>query len=226
MIQENIEGDRFKKRMSESLRRETIHSQTSKFAKYDLVYNCGDQDATIYFIESGQIKLYMLSPDNKECLLAIHTTGEIFGELCLSGLGVRQETASAMEATVIKQIPSSRFLARLSRDSLFEGYVQHLAVRIADQLQAIANLVTVDNEQRLGQTLLTLARTLGKEDPHSKRIELNLTDQQLSEMVGTTEHQIGIFMQRFRNLGLIETNKDQFLIIEEKKLGAYLTQIS
>ena len=36
----------------------------------------------------------------------------------------------------------------------------------------IANLVTVDSEQRLGQTLLQLARTLGKKDPRSIHIEL------------------------------------------------------
>jgi CRP-like cAMP-binding protein len=40
----------------------------------------------VYFIESGQIKLLLLSPEGKECLLAIHSDGDIFGELCLAGL--------------------------------------------------------------------------------------------------------------------------------------------
>jgi CRP/FNR family transcriptional regulator, cyclic AMP receptor protein len=40
--------------------------------------------------------------------------------------------------------------------------VQYLAVRIADQQQVIANLAPVDSEQRLGKTLLQLARKLGK----------------------------------------------------------------
>jgi CRP-like cAMP-binding protein len=168
----------------------------------------------------------MLSPGGKECLLAIHAAGDIFGELCLSGLGARLETAIAMEETVIKQIPCSKFFARLGRDALFEGFVQYLAVRIADQQQVIANLVTVDSEQRLGQTLLQLARTMGKKDPRSIRIELKITHEELSEMVGTTRPRISVFMQRFRNLGLIETNADHFLIIKEKKLVAYLAQIA
>ena len=54
----------------------------------------------------------------------------------------------------------------------FEGFVRYLAVRIADQQQVIANLVTVDSEQRLGKILLQLARSMGKKDPHSIRIEL------------------------------------------------------
>jgi hypothetical protein len=49
---------------------------------------------------------------------------------------------------------------------------------------------------------------------------------QLSEMVGTTRPRVSLFMQRFHNLGLIETNKDRFLIIKENKLNAYLAQIA
>jgi CRP/FNR family cyclic AMP-dependent transcriptional regulator len=146
--------------------------------------------------------------------------------LDVSGLGSRLETATAMEETIIRQIPSSQFLARLSRDSLLEGFVRYLAVRVADQQQVIANLVTVDSEQRLGQTLLQLARTMGKKDPHSIRIELKISHGELSEMVGTTRPRISVFMQRFHNLGLIETNKDRFLVIKENKLTAYLAQIA
>src|SRR5512132_4421510 len=125
-----------------------------------------------------------------------------------SVIGARLETATAMKQTTLKQIPSSQFFARLGRDSLFEGFVRYLAVRIADQQQVIANLVTVDSEQRLGKTLLQLARTMGKKDPRSIRIELKISHEELSEMVGTTRPRISLFMQRFHNLGLIETNKD------------------
>jgi CRP-like cAMP-binding protein len=226
MIQEKPLVDQFKLKMRESLQQETLHSQSIKYAKHDNIYMSGDNDELVYFIESGQIKLLMLSSEGKECLLAIHAAGDIFGELCLSGLGARLETATAMEETVIKQIPCPKFFARLNRDKLFEGFVQYLAVRIADQQQVIANLVTVDSEQRLGQTLLNLARTLGMKDPRSIRIELRITHEELSEMVGTTRPRISVFMQRFRNLGLIETNQDNFLIIKEKKLVAYLAQIA
>ena len=77
-----------------------------------------------------------------------------------------------MRATTLKQIPETQFFARLSCDSLLEGFVRYLAVRIADQHHVIANLVTADSAQWLGQTLLQLARTMGKKDPRSIRIEL------------------------------------------------------
>jgi CRP-like cAMP-binding protein len=226
MIQEAPEADKFKQELRDSLLRETQNSRSIKIARHTSVYNCGDTDNNVYFIEAGQIKLLMLSSEGKECLLAIHTAGDIFGELCLAGSGERAETATAMKETLLKQVPSSQFFARLTRDSLVEGFVRYLAVRVADQQQVIANLVTVDSEQRLGQTLLQLARTLGKKDPRSIRIELKISHEELSEMVGTTRPRISLFMQRFHNLGLIETNKDRFFVIKEKKLTDYLAQIA
>jgi CRP/FNR family transcriptional regulator, cyclic AMP receptor protein len=225
-IQQTPQADKFKQQLRDSLQRETQNSRAIKIARHANVYSCGDPNEMVYFIESGQIKLLMLSSEGKECLLAIHSGGDIFGELCLSGLGARLETATAMKATTLKQIPSSQFFARLARDYLFEGFVRYLAVRIADQQQVIANLVTVDSEQRLGQTLLQLARTMGKKDPRSIRIELKISHEELSEMVGTTRPRVSLFMQRFHNLGLMETNRDRFLIIKEKKLANYLAQIA
>ena len=168
----------------------------------------------------------MVSPEGRECIFAVHGAGEVFGELSLSGLGERIETATAMEETDLKVVSSSKFLALLSSNSLLEGFVRYLAVRIAEQQQVIAHLVTVDSEQRLGKTLLQLARTLGKQGPDCLRIEHKITHEELSEMVGTTRSRVSVFMQRFRNLGLIETSDEHFLIIKEKKLTAYLAQIA
>jgi CRP/FNR family cyclic AMP-dependent transcriptional regulator len=222
MTQQTPQADQFKQQLRESLQHETLNFRAVKIARHANVYTCGDRDEMVYFIESGEIKLLMLSPEGKECLLAIHSAGDIFGELCLSGLGARVETATAMEETVLKKIPRSQFLARLSCDSLLEGFVRYLAVRIADQQQVIADLVTVDSEQRLGKMLLQLARTLGKKDQQSTRIELKISHDELSEMVGTTRPRISLFMQRFRNLGLIETNREHSLVVKENKLTSYL----
>jgi CRP/FNR family transcriptional regulator, cyclic AMP receptor protein len=226
MLQQTSQANRFKQQLRDSLQCETQQARAITIAKHAQVYTCGEQDGMVYFIERGQIKLLMLSPEGKECLLAIHTDGDIFGELCLSGLSPRLETAMAMEEASLKQIPAAKFFARLSQEGLLEGFVQYLAVRIADQQQVIANLVMVNSEQRLGKTLLQLARKLGKQDPRSLRLKHKISHEELSEMVGTTRPRISEFMQRFRSLGLIETNADHCLIIKEKQLTDYLAQIA
>ena len=226
MIQETPESDRFKSEIRKSLLRATKNSRCVAVTKNDQVYRVGDLRETVYFIESGQIKLVMLSAEGKECMIGVHGSGDVFGELCLSGLGGRLETATAMEDCSLKEISSDKFLARLTRDSLLEGFVKYLTVRIADQQQVIANLVTVDSEHRLGETLLQLGRKFGKKDPRSIRIELRISHEELAAMVGTTRPRISVFMQRFRNLGLIESSIEHHLIIKERKLTNYLTSIA
>jgi CRP-like cAMP-binding protein len=226
MIQEIPQVDHFKQQLRDALQQEAAQCRAATIVKHANVYTCGDQDGMVYFIESGQIKLLMHAPEGRECLLAIHTVGDIFGELCLAGLGERQETATAMQTTVVRLIPCAQFFLRLSHDALLAGFVQYLAVRIADQQAIIANLVTVDSEQRLGQTLLHLARKLGQQDPRSIRIEQRITHEELSAMVGTTRPRISAFMHRFRTLGLIELSAQHFLIVKEQKLTDYLARIA
>src|SRR6266478_8166715 len=160
MIQDYPETDLFRKQMRESLQRETRNSRAIKIPSHENVYTIGEHDEMIYFIQSGQVKLSMTSSEGRECLLAIHGAGDVFGELCLSGLAGRLETATAMEDTSLKEIPCGKFLGRLAKDCLLEGFIKYLAVRVADQQQVIANLVTVDSEQRIGKTLLQIARKL------------------------------------------------------------------
>lgn len=224
MRQSTPQVDPFTHQLQAVLRQATQHLPATRLAKGATIYRAGDQDAKVYWIESGEIKLVMLTPDGSESLLALLTAGDIFGEGCLAERDERQETATTMTTAVVRTLPCAQLLALLSREGLLPGFIHYLAGRIADQQETIANLLTVDSEQRLGKTLLRLARKLGKQDPRSLRIEQRITHEELATMVGTTRPRISTFMRRFLDLGLIEFSTERFLIIKEMKLSAYLGQ--
>jgi CRP/FNR family cyclic AMP-dependent transcriptional regulator len=74
---------------------------------------------------------------------------------------------------------------------------------------------------------LHLARRLGEKSAHSStRIGLRISHEELSTMIGTTRPRISVFMQRFRNLGLIELSEEHYLIVKDDKLAAYLESIA
>jgi CRP-like cAMP-binding protein len=226
MLQRPPQADLFIQQLREALRCATRGARAVKIAKHENIYTCGDKSDTVYFIESGQVKLVTVSSEGRECILAVHGAGEIFGELTLSGLGARIETATAMQEADLKVIPASKFFALLGSNSLLEGFVRYLTVRIADQQEVITQLVTAGSEHRLGTTLLELARKLGKRGHDSLRIEHRITHEELSEMVGTTRPRVSVFMERFHSLGLIETGAQHFLIVRDKELNDYLTQLA
>jgi CRP-like cAMP-binding protein len=225
MFQLSPQTELFKQQLSNSLNQEIQNTRSIKFAKNSNIYTCGDKSEYVYYIVSGQIKLVTVSSIGKECLLSIYAQGDIFGELCLTGFSERQETATAMCETLIKQLPCSRFFSRLTEDSLHEGFIKYLSMRISDQQAAITSLVTVDSEQRLGRTLLNLAHKLGKKTPLSVKIDHWISHEELSEMVGTTRPRITKFINKFRELDLIEINPRHFISVKEKKLAAYLEKI-
>lgn len=224
MIPHSHEIDLFKRQLGDALELRTKDSRTLKIAKNENVYSSGDESENIYFIESGQIKLLMFSPAGKECLLAIYSAGDIFGELCLAHSGERGETATAMNDARLKMIPCSKFVSLLNTASLLEGFIKYLAVRISEQQERISYLVMADSEQRLGKTLLQLAGKAGRKDPWNIKFPYKITHEELSAMVGTTRPRISKFMRRFRELGLVAMSAERFLVVKEKNLTDYLDQ--
>ncbi len=218
--------DVFKHNIASVFRRESLDCRVIRVPKRDHVYTCGDSDPSLYFVESGKVKILLLSEDGKECLVAIHTSGDIFGELSLSGQSVRHDTAVAMEDAVLKQIPRRSFLNILKRESLLEGLAQYLSVRIAEQQDVISSLLTANAEKRLVTTLLRLGRRLGKNHPRSILIEQRISHEELAEMVGTSRPRIGIFLKRFRQLGLVEISRERHLVLKEKRMVDYLARLA
>ena len=226
MTRQTQEAGSFQEEFRSSMRRKPPPFTTARVFKNEQVYTEGDRAEAVYFIESGHIKLHTLSPEGKECLLSIHAEADTFGESCLAASTPRRETATAMHDTTLKVIPSAAFFNYLGDNDLFKSFVLYLAARIAEQQRTITHLITVNSEHRLGETLLELARKLGRQDPQSKRIEQRITHEELSQMVGTTRPRVTAFMLKFRGLGLVTVSPERLLIVDERKLADYLAEMA
>jgi CRP/FNR family transcriptional regulator, cyclic AMP receptor protein len=180
------------------------------------IYASGDEDESMYLIESGQVKLSMASAAGKDCLIAIYTKGEVFGESCFTGAPKRFETATAMQPTVVRKMSRRDFLAEVERLKATEPLLRHLAARIADRQSAVFDLVTMRSERRLAKVLLDMAEKLGVRDGAYLRLDPKVSHEELSQMVGTTRPRITAFMQRFRALGLIESAGRAILVHHER----------
>ncbi|HEX6967246.1 MAG TPA: Crp/Fnr family transcriptional regulator [Micromonosporaceae bacterium] len=200
---------------------EMLGASTLRLGRRDVAYSCLDDDRSVYLVEHGQIKAVAPARNGKECLFAIYTAGDVFGEQCLIG-GARMETAIAMAPTVLKRLSSTRLLAALGDAGLRAEFVRFLTYRLAEQQRFITELITADGEYRLAAILLYLARKLGKRDGHLLRIEGRITQEELSGMVGTTRSRVGYFLKRFCQAGLIARSGNCFLIVNEPRLYNFL----
>ncbi|HJQ41042.1 MAG TPA: Crp/Fnr family transcriptional regulator [Thermoanaerobaculia bacterium] len=171
------------------------------------IYATGDEDDALYLIDSGQVKLTMSSASGQDCLLAIYTVGDVFGESCLTGGRKRFETATAMQSAVVRRVTRRDFLAEVYRSGAFDSLVRHVAARLCERQTAVFDLVTMDAERRLAKVLLAFAEKLGTADGEFIVLEQRISHEDLSQIVGTTRPRITNFMQRFRKMGIIQGHR-------------------
>jgi CRP/FNR family transcriptional regulator, cyclic AMP receptor protein len=169
------------------------------------IYATGDEDESMYLIESGQVKLSMASAAGKDCLLAIYSAGDVFGESCFTTSPKRFETATAMQPTVVRRASVRDFLGAVEKARATEVLLAHLARRIAERQTAVFDLVTMPSERRLAKVLLGVAEKLGTPEGAYLKLDQKISHEELSQIVGTTRPRITAFIQRFRERGLVVT---------------------
>jgi CRP/FNR family transcriptional regulator, cyclic AMP receptor protein len=175
-----------------------------RFDAHAAIYANGDEDEAMYLIDSGQVKLSMSSASGKDCLLAIYTNGDVFGESCFTSLK-RFENATAMQPTVVRRLSKRDFLGAVEKAKAFEALLAHLARRIAERQMAVFDLVTMSSERRLAKVLLGVAEKLGVADGPYLKLDQKISHEELSQMVGTTRPRITAFIKTFRERGLVVT---------------------
>ncbi len=211
----------FKPKIRELIRNEPLQVRSIRVFRGTCVYSSGERDASLYCVDSGQIKLILYTPEGRECVLAIRSTGDIFGELCLSGQLIRVETAVAMQESRLSAIPYINLLRLMRAANLLEDLVQYLGDCIARQQEFIASMLTVNSEHRLALVLLRLGSANGTDESRIITIRPRILYEDLAAMVGTTRSRVGVFLKRFQENGLIEMNADHSLTIETEKLRQF-----
>jgi CRP-like cAMP-binding protein len=179
------------------------------------IYATGDDDDSMYLIESGQVKLSMSSAAGKDCLLAIYTDGDVFGESCFTA-EKRFEAASAMGPTVVRRIARRDFLGAVKAASATDLLILHLANRMTERQTAVFDLVTMDAARRLAKVLLSIAEKLGTVDGPYLRLEQRISHEELSQIVGTTRPRITAFIQRFKRMGILDEASRSIGVHREK----------
>ncbi len=169
------------------------------------LFSQGDDSDAVFYILEGKVKLVVVSPQGKEAVIAVLETGAFFGEACLTTQAIRIATAVSMGETEVIRIHKAAMLRVLHDEpafsELFLSYLLTRNIRIeADLVDQLFN----SSEKRLARVLLLLAH-FGKESK-TERILPKISQETLSEMIGTTRSRVSFFMNKFEKLGFIDTN--------------------
>jgi CRP/FNR family cyclic AMP-dependent transcriptional regulator len=175
-------------------------------ANKERAFSQGDHADSVFYIQSGRIRLSVIARTGKEATVALLGTGDFCGEECIAlSHPVRVASASAIIPSVLLKIDRKEMIRALHQEHTFSDvFVSHLLARNARVQEDLVDQLFNSSEKRLARILLLLAQ-FGKEKAPEKVIP-KISQEVLAEMVGTTRARVNFFMNRFRKLGFIEYN--------------------
>ena len=178
---------------------------TKEHRKNQIIFAQGSAANAVFYIETGKVKLTVLSARGKEAVVAILGAGDFFGEGSLAGQPLRMATAIAITECSVLRVQKETMFRMLHDEpalsALFMTYLLSRNVRVEEDL---VDQLFNSSEKRLARILLLLTR-FGKDGQHEAVVP-RISQETLAEMVGTTRSRVSFFMNRFRKLGFIEYN--------------------
>jgi CRP/FNR family transcriptional regulator, cyclic AMP receptor protein len=176
-----------------------------EYARGDLVFAQGDASRHVMYIQSGGVKLSVLSKTGREAVVAMLGPGDFFGEGCLASQSVRMGSATAMTPSTILRVGKAT-MSRLLRKQhgMSDRFIAHMLTRNIRIEEDLIDQLFNSSEKRLARALLLLAR-YGKQDT-PVRVVPHVSQGTLAEMIGTTRSRVNFFLNKFRKLGFIEYN--------------------
>ena len=167
------------------------------------IFAQGDAADAVFYIQTGKVKLTVVSKTGREATIGILGDGQFFGEGSLAGQPHRMGSATALTDCAILRIDKKAMMEALHREHEFSDlFVAYLLARNIRYEEDLVDQLFNSSEKRLARILLLLAH-FGKEGVPETVIP-KISQETLAEMIGTTRSRVSFFMNRFRELGFLD----------------------
>ena len=178
------------------------------YARGAAIFRQGEAGSDVFYVQSGLVKLSVVSPEGRDAVVALLGPGEFFGEGCLAEQPLRMGRAEALAPSMILAIGKDALLPLLQRQpALAARFLSHMLARHIRMEEDLLDQLFHTSEQRLARTLLLLARGPGPD--HTPRPMPKLSQETLADMVGTTRSRVNFFLNKFKKRGFIDYHGDR-----------------
>jgi CRP/FNR family cyclic AMP-dependent transcriptional regulator len=193
----------------------------TSFRRGEPIFMQGDPCSHVLYIQSGGVKLSVLSKVGREAVVAMLGPGEFFGEGCLAGQDLRMGSATAITPSRILKVEKRAMVQLLHKQhAMSDRFIAHMLARNIRIEEDLIDQLFNSSEKRLARALLLLARYGQKDRP--SRVVPSVSQETLAEMIGTTRSRVNFFLNKFRKLGFIEYDGERPVTINSSLLSVVL----
>jgi CRP-like cAMP-binding protein len=189
------------------------------YQKGETLFEEGEPALHIHFLFVGRVKIVKAAPD-RDLILEILGPGEPVGAVAVFEQRPFPASAVALEPSGTISIPEREFFQLTEkRPEITRRLLAGLTLRLMALNQRLADM-TGSVEYRAARLFATLTERAGQNRAGGVFVPIHLSRQDIADLVGTTIETAIRVMSRWQKDGLVETEKDGFLIRQPEVLRA------
>jgi CRP/FNR family transcriptional regulator, cyclic AMP receptor protein len=193
------------------------HSKKKDIRKNEFLFSQGEAGDSVFYLESGEVRISSLTPHGKESIVFIRHGGELFGLAEAMGGVPRTCSAQATTACHLYEIGRMELEELLSRNwALSRRVMEVLGGRLRYLGEQLGNLMSCDVSTRLSRLLFYLS-CYKQIDPEvwnaSDAIPVRLTQEQMASMIGSCQQTVSEILKQFEAEGMIRVSRNRREII-------------
>lgn len=190
------------------------------YKKGQILFHEGTRPMGIFCINRGKVKVYKLGADGKEQIIQIAKEGDILGYKAMLGEENYPVSTETLEESNICFVPRNNFIEILEKSpDLYQKLLKKVCQEIGVMTENITNLAQKSVRERLALTLVMLNDTYGMDATENGSVTINLTREDLANIVGTATETLIRLLHDLKEEHLIETEGRKITIRDTKKLA-------
>ena len=197
--------------------------KTTSFKREQVIYDVGDSERTLFFLQDGFVKVGTITSDGHELIYDVRKGGDVVGELCASET-LRPDRAVALEQTEAIPVPFDDVMEVVRKQPDLLARLVDVFCRALNEAYAQVNTLAVDDTaHRLGKVLLKLAAKIGQNSGSGVEIPTYLTQEEIAQMVVARRERISTALNFLRRKKMIQYTNHGHLLLNVKDLESYST---
>lgn len=189
------------------------------------IFQKGDEGSSMMAVLRGRVRISVVSPEGREVVLNIINPGEVFGEIAMLDGKPRSADATAAEATELLVVERRHFLPFLrANDDLYLRLLGVLCERLRRTSIALEDVALFPLPTRLARLLLKLTQDYGRPGPGGVRIEMKLSQRDISTLIAASRETVNKQLSQWREDGTLEIDGRSLIVRRPERLAALLEQ--
>lgn len=203
-------------------RRLAALSSLRDYRRGDFLWRSGDAAEFLTVIVRGRVKI-VRHAEGGDVILELFGEGEPVGAIAVYNYMPYPASAVCLEPVTLLLVPRRDYFELLDRHPDFaRAIIRELTKLVVGLTRKIEDMRGQRVDARIAQLFLTLAERMGRETPEGIEIPLQLSRQEVADMVGTTVETAIRVLSRWGREGVLVTGQKRFVIPSRERLLAAL----